>query len=146
MNHLVACGLQDVEFICANTDAHVLTRCVAAKTIQLGRSGLGAGSKPDTGREAAIKMKDDIRTAIKNADMILFTAGMGSGTGSGAAPVIARTAKDMGIPTVGMVTMPFEFEVVHRLSCADAGLTELQAHVYSLIVVPNEKLLSILGD
>ena len=146
VNYMIACGLQDVDFIGANTDAEALARCAAHTTIRLGSTGLGAGSNPDLGREAATETEDAIRAAIKGADMLFITAGMGGGTGTGAAPVIARIARNMGILTVGMVTMPFAFEGDHRLSNAQAGLIELQANVDSLIVLHNEKLLSILGD
>ena len=146
VGHMIDCGVQGVEFICANTDAQALSRGTAHKTIQLGGSGLGAGSKPDKGRDAAELAVDDIRTAIAGAHMLFITAGMGGGTGTGAAPVIARIAKEMGILTVGVVTKPFEFEGGRRMTNADLGLTELEANVDSLIVVLNEKLLEVLGD
>ena len=146
VGHMIACGVQGVEFICANTDAQALSRGNAHKTIQLGGSGLGAGSKPDKGREAAELAVDDIRSAIDGAHMLFITAGMGGGTGTGAAPVIARIAKEMGILTVGVVTKPFEFEGGRRMTNADLGLAELEANVDSLIVVLNEKLLEVLGD
>ena len=119
---------------------------VAHKTIQLGQSGLGAGSKPEKGREAAELAVDDIRAAIDGAHMLFITAGMGGGTGTGAAPVIARVAKEMGILTVGVVTKPFDWEGGRRMTNADQGLAELEANVDSLIVVLNEKLLEVLGD
>jgi cell division protein FtsZ len=144
--HMIECGVQGVEFICANTDAQALSRGNAHKTIQLGGSGLGAGSKPDKGRDAAELAVDDIRSAIEGAHMLFITAGMGGGTGTGAAPVIARVAKEMGILTVGVVTKPFEFEGGRRMTNADLGLAELEANVDSLIVVLNEKLLEVLGD
>jgi len=146
VGHMIECGVQGVEFICANTDAQALSRGNAHKTIQLGNSGLGAGSKPDKGREAAELAADDIRSAIDGAHMLFITAGMGGGTGTGAAPVIARIAKEMGILTVGVVTKPFEFEGGRRMTNADLGLAELEANVDSLIVVLNEKLLEVLGD
>jgi len=146
VGHMINCGVQGVEFICANTDAQALTRGTAHKTIQLGISGLGAGSKPDKGREAAELAIDDIRSAIAGAHMLFITAGMGGGTGTGAAPVIARVAKEMGILTVGVVTKPFDFEGGRRMTNADLGLTELEANVDSLIVILNEKLLEVLGD
>ncbi len=144
--HMIERGVQGVEFVCANTDAQALARNPSHKTIQLGASGLGAGSKPDKGREAAEAAADDIRTAIDGAHMLFITAGMGGGTGTGAAPVIARIAKEMGILTVGVVTKPFEFEGGRRMTNADNGLAELEANVDSLIVVLNEKLLEVLGD
>ena len=146
VGHMIGCGVQGVEFICANTDAQALSSSDAHKTIQLGTSGLGAGSKPDKGREAAELAVDDIRAAIDGAHMLFITAGMGGGTGTGAAPVIARVAREMGILTVGVVTKPFEFEGGRRMTNADGGLAELEANVDSLIVVLNEKLLDVLGD
>jgi cell division protein FtsZ len=146
VEHMIATAVGGVEFICANTDAQALSRSSAHKTIQLGASGLGAGSKPDKGREAAAGAEDEIRAAIEGAHMLFITAGMGGGTGTGAAPVIARVAKDMGILTVGVVTKPFDFEGGRRMTNADSGLQELEANVDSLIVVLNEKLLDVLGD
>jgi cell division protein FtsZ len=146
VEHMIATAVGGVEFICANTDAQALSRSSAHKTIQLGGSGLGAGSKPDKGREAADIAEAHIREAIEGAHMLFITAGMGGGTGTGAAPVIARIAKEMGILTVGVVTKPFEFEGGRRMTNADAGLAELEANVDSLIVVLNEKLLEVLGD
>ena len=146
VEHMIEREVQGVEFICANTDAQALSRSSAHRTIQLGQTGLGAGSKPDRGREAAVAAEQDIRDAIDGAHMLFITAGMGGGTGTGAAPVIARIAKEMGVLTVGVVTKPFEFEGGRRMSNADAGLTELEANVDSLIVVLNEKLLEVLGD
>lgn len=144
--HMIASAVQGVEFICANTDAQALSSSAAHRLIQLGTTGLGAGSKPDKAREAAELAIEHIRTAIAGAHMLFITAGMGGGTGTGAAPVIARVARDMGILTVGVVTKPFEFEGKRRMDNADAGLTELEANVDSLIVVLNEKLLEVLGD
>ena len=146
VRHMINCGVQGVEFICANTDAQALSQGTAHKVIQLGGTGLGAGSKPDKGREAAELAVDDIRNAISGAHMLFITAGMGGGTGTGAAPVIARIAKEMGILTVGVVTKPFEFEGGRRMTNADQGLAELEVNVDSLIVVLNEKLLEVLGD
>jgi len=146
VGHMIDCAVQGVEFICANTDAQALNRSDAHRSIQLGSSGLGAGSKPDKGREAAEAAVDEIRAAIAGANMLFITAGMGGGTGTGAAPVIARVAREMGILTVGVVTKPFEFEGSRRMANADNGLTELEANVDSLIVVLNEKLLEVLGE
>jgi cell division protein FtsZ len=146
VGHMIGCAVQGVEFICANTDAQALSRSSAHKTIQLGSSGLGAGSKPEKGREAAELAVDEIRAAIEGAHMLFITAGMGGGTGTGAAPVIARIAREMGILTVGVVTKPFEFEATKRMQNAEQGLVELEANVDSLIVVLNEKLLEVLGD
>ena len=146
VEHMIERQVQGVEFICANTDAQALSRSSAHRIIQLGQSGLGAGSKPEKGRDAADAAEDDIRASIAGAHMLFITAGMGGGTGTGAAPVIARIAKEMGILTVGVVTKPFEFEGGRRMGNADKGLEELEANVDSLIVVLNEKLLEVLGD
>jgi cell division protein FtsZ len=144
--HMIASAVQGVEFICANTDAQALSTSDAHRVIQLGTTGLGAGSKPDKARDAAELAVEHIREAIEGAHMLFITAGMGGGTGTGAAPVIARVAREMGILTVGVVTKPFEFEGARRMANADSGLTELEANVDSLIVVLNEKLLEVLGD
>ncbi len=146
VEHMIANSVQGVEFISANTDAQALERCHAHRVIQLGETGLGAGSKPENGREAAESAIEDIRSAIAGSHMLFITAGMGGGTGTGAAPVIARVAKEMGILTVGVVTKPFEWEGKRRMANADGGLSELEANVDSLIVVLNEKLLDVLGD
>jgi cell division protein FtsZ len=146
VDHMIAQSVQGVEFVCANTDAQALNRCAASQLIQLGSTGLGAGAKPEAGRAAAEEAVDRIREAISGANMLFITAGMGGGTGTGAAPVIARVAKEMGILTVGVVTKPFEFEGNRRMKAADTGLAELEANVDSLIVVLNEKLLEVLGD
>jgi cell division protein FtsZ len=146
VQHMIERGVQGVEFVCANTDAQALARSSAHKHIQLGGSGLGAGSKPEKGRESAELAVESIREAIHGAHMLFITAGMGGGTGTGAAPVIARVAKEMGILTVGVVTKPFDWEGGRRMTNADNGLAELEANVDSLIVVLNEKLLEVLGD
>ena len=146
VEHMIARSVQGVEFICANTDAQALQRSSAHRTIQLGNTGLGAGSKPEKAREAAEAAENNIREAIQGAHMLFITAGMGGGTGTGAAPVIARVAKEMGILTVGVVTKPFDWEGGRRMQNADSGLAELEANVDSLIVVLNEKLLEVLGD
>ena len=146
VDHMIDQGVGGVQFINANTDAQALSRTSAPLTIQLGGSGLGAGSKPDAGRAAAEEAVDEIRASLDGAHMVFITAGMGGGTGTGAAPVIARVAKEMGILTVGVVTKPFEFEGSRRLKQAEAGLAELEANVDSLIVVLNDKLLEVLGD
>ncbi|ABM31424.1 cell division protein FtsZ [Paracidovorax citrulli] len=146
VEHMISRQVQGVEFVCANTDAQALTRSSAHRVIQLGHSGLGAGSKPEKAREAAEAAQEDIRQAIQGAHMLFITAGMGGGTGTGAAPVIARVAKEMGILTVGVVTKPFDWEGGRRMQNADNGLAELEANVDSLIVVLNEKLLEVLGD
>ena len=146
VEHMIKSGVRGVEFICANTDAQALNQSASHKLIQLGATGLGAGSKPEKGREAAEMAIDEIREAIADSHMLFITAGMGGGTGTGAAPVIARVAKEMGVLTVGVVTKPFDFEGQKRMSNADSGLTELEANVDSLIVVLNDKLLEVYGD
>ena len=146
VEHMIANNVQGVEFICANTDAQALNRSNANQILQLGSTGLGAGAKPEAGKAAADEATERIRQAIEGAHMLFITAGMGGGTGTGAAPVIARVAKEMGILTVGVVTKPFEFEGNRRMKAADIGLAELEANVDSLIVVLNEKLLEVLGD
>jgi len=146
VEHMIQSHVQGVEFICANTDAQALSRAAAHRVIQLGQTGLGAGSKPEKGRAAAAMAEDDIRAAIEGAHMLFITAGMGGGTGTGAAPVIARVAKEMGVLTVGVVTKPFDWEGGRRMQNADAGLAELEQNVDSLIVVLNDKLLEVLGD
>ncbi|HEY9024482.1 MAG TPA: cell division protein FtsZ [Burkholderiaceae bacterium] len=146
VEHMLNEGVQGVEFVCANTDAQALNRSGATQIIQLGSKGLGAGGKPEVGKAAAEEAVEEIRNAIAGSNMLFITAGMGGGTGTGAAPVIARVAKEMGILTVGVVTKPFEFEGGRRMKSADAGVAELEANVDSLIVVLNEKLLEVLGD
>jgi cell division protein FtsZ len=146
VDHMITQGVQGVQFINANTDAQALGRSLAENNLQLGNSGLGAGSKPEAGRLAAEEAVDQIRTALDGSHMVFITAGMGGGTGTGAAPVIARVAKEMGILTVGVVTKPFEFEGSRRTKQAEVGLAELEANVDSLIVVLNDKLLEVLGD
>jgi len=146
VEHMIAEGVQGVEFVCANTDAQALNRSAAATLVQLGTTGLGAGGKPEIGKRAAEEAIDSIKGAIQGANMLFITAGMGGGTGTGAASVIARTAREMGILTVGVVTKPFDFEGNRRRKQADAGAAELEANVDSLIVVLNEKLLEVLGD
>ena len=146
VEHMISTHVQGVEFICANTDAQALRRRAAHKVIQLGESGLGAGSRPERGRDAAMAAEEDIRAALEGTHMLFITAGMGGGTGTGAAPVVARIAREMNILTVGVVTKPFDWEGGRRLTNADAGLAELEANVDSLIVVLNEKLLQVLGE
>lgn len=144
--HMIEKNIQGVEFINANTDAQALEHNPTHKTIQLGISGLGAGSKPEKGREAAEQAADTIRETLSGAHMLFITAGMGGGTGTGAAPIIARIAKEMGILTVGVVTKPFEWEGSRRMKNAEMGLSELEDNVDSLIVVLNERLLDVFGD
>ncbi|MCC6250596.1 MAG: cell division protein FtsZ [Rubrivivax sp.] len=146
VEHMIDHGVQGVEFICANTDAQALNRSSASTLVQLGANGLGAGGKPAVGRAAAEEAMERIRVAIDGAHMLFITAGMGGGTGTGAAPIIARVAREMGILTVGVVTKPFEFEGGKRHKQANDGVAELEANVDSLIVVLNEKLMDVLGD
>ncbi|MDO8332775.1 MAG: cell division protein FtsZ [Pseudomonas sp.] len=148
VNHMVQNNIQGVEFICANTDAQAL-RKVGAKTIlQLGTAitkGLGAGTNPEIGRQAAMEDRERIIDVLQGADMVFITTGMGGGTGTGAAPIIAQIAKEMGILTVAVVTRPFPFEGKKRMQVADEGIRALSECVDSLITIPNEKLLTILG-
>ncbi len=146
VEHMIAQGVQGVEFVCANTDAQALNRSSAHQLIQLGENGLGAGGKPEKGKAAAEEAEARVRASLEGANMVFITAGMGGGTGTGAAPIVARVAKEMGILTVGVVTKPFDFEGGRRMKQADAGTSELEANVDSLIVVLNEKLLDVLGD
>jgi len=146
VEHMISQGVQGVEFVCANTDAQALNRSSAHQLIQLGDNGLGAGGKPEKGKAAAEEAEGRVRQSLEGAHMVFITAGMGGGTGTGAAPIVARLAKEMGILTVGVVTKPFEFEGPRRMKQADSGTTELEANVDSLIVVLNEKLLEVLGD
>ncbi len=146
VEHMINQGVQGVEFVCANTDAQALNRSSAHQLIQLGDNGLGAGGKPEKGKAAAEEAEARVRASLEGANMVFITAGMGGGTGTGAAPIVARVAKEMGILTVGVVTKPFEFEGARRMKQADAGTSELEANVDSLIVVLNEKLLDVLGD
>ena len=146
VEHMISQGVQGVEFVCANTDAQALNRSSAHQLIQLGDNGLGAGGKPEKGKAAAEEAEARVRASLEGANMVFITAGMGGGTGTGAAPIVAKVAKEMGILTVGVVTKPFEFEGPRRMKQADAGTSELEANVDSLIVVLNEKLLDVLGD
>jgi len=146
VEHMISQGVQGVEFVCANTDAQALNRSSAHHLIQLGDNGLGAGGKPEKGKAAAEEAEARVRASLEGAHMVFITAGMGGGTGTGAAPIVARVAKEMGILTVGVVTKPFDFEGPRRMKQADIGTTELEANVDSLIVVLNEKLLEVLGD
>ena len=142
-------SIEGVDFICANTDSQALNNLTSKTLLQLGTGvtkGLGAGAHPEVGRQAAMEDKDRIAEVLKGADMVFITAGMGGGTGTGAAPVVAQIAKDMGILTVAVVTKPFPFEGKKRARIADAGLEELSQHVDSLITIPNEKLLAVLGE
>jgi cell division protein FtsZ len=148
VQHMVVNNIEGVEFICANTDSQALRKVEARSVIQLGGAvtkGLGAGANPEVGRQAAMEDRERIAEAISGADMIFITAGMGGGTGTGGAPVVAEVAKELGILTVAVVTKPFPFEGKKRALIAEQGLAQLAESVDSLITIPNEKLLSVLG-
>jgi cell division protein FtsZ len=145
VDHMIRNGVTGVEFISANTDAQALSRCLAKHQLQLGSSGLGAGAKPEAGRAAALEQREAIREGLAGAHMCFITAGMGGGTGTGAAPVVAEIAREMGILTVAVVSKPFAFEG-KRMRIAEAGMAELGEHVDSLIVILNEKLMDVLGE
>ncbi|NND59547.1 MAG: cell division protein FtsZ [Gammaproteobacteria bacterium] len=146
--HMVRTGIDGVDFICANTDAQALKNVNVPTSLQIGcniTKGLGAGSDPETGRQAAMEDRDRIQEVIEGSDMLFITAGMGGGTGTGAAPVVAQVAKELGILTVAVVTKPFNMEGTKRMQIADAGIGELSRFCDSLITIPNQKLLSVLG-
>jgi cell division protein FtsZ len=145
VDHMIRNGVTGVEFISANTDAQALSRCLARQQLQLGSSGLGAGAKPEAGRAAALEQREAIRDGLTGAHMCFITAGMGGGTGTGAAPVVAEIAREMGILTVAVVSKPFGFEG-KRMRIAEAGIDQLGEHVDSLIVILNEKLMDVLGE
>ena len=148
VRHMIENHVDGVDFICANTDSQALSDIEAKTVLQLGTGitkGLGAGANPDIGRAAAVEDRDRIADALHGADMVFVTAGMGGGTGTGGAPIVAEVAREMGILTVAVVTRPFSFEGKKRSKIADEGLRELQQHCDSLITVPNEKLLEVLG-
>jgi cell division protein FtsZ len=146
VNHMVNRNVQGVEFIALNTDVQALKNSRATNIIQIGAQGLGAGAKPEAGRAAAEAAKDQIREALAGANMVFLTAGMGKGTGTGASPLVAEIAKELGILTVGVVTKPFDFEGKRKMDIAEAGLEQLSNHVDSLIVVLNQKLLDMDED
>ncbi|WP_447977847.1 cell division protein FtsZ [Candidatus Nitrospira bockiana] len=146
VNTMIGSGLSRVEFIAANTDVQALGRSLASFKVQLGPErtrGLGAGAKPEVGREAAIESKDRLRDSLEGAEMVFVTAGMGGGTGTGAAPIVASIARDLGALTVGVVTKPFQYEGKRRLMHAEDGLQELRKNVDTLLVIPNQRLLGL---
>ena len=148
VNHMVASDVEGVDFICANTDAQALGKMAASTALHIGgdmTKGLGAGANPDVGRQAAVSDREQIADSLRGADMVFITAGMGGGTGTGAAPIVAEVAKEMGVLTVAVVTKPFPFEGKKRMKIAEEGIRELQEQVDSLIIIPNEKLLPVLG-
>ena len=149
VQHMVQANIQGVKFICANTDKQALDSMNAPFKIQIGEQstrGLGAGGNPDVGKIAAEESREAIRQQLEGTDMVFVTAGMGGGTGTGAAPVVAEVAQEMGVLTVGVVTTPFNFEGRRRLRSAEKGIEALEAHVDSLIIIPNQRLLSVYGD
>ena len=149
VQHMLESDIQGVKFVCANTDKQALDRMNAQFKIQLGEQstrGLGAGANPNVGQAAAEESRDLIRQHLEGTDMVFVTAGMGGGTGTGAAPVVAEIAKEMGIFTVGVVTTPFNFEGKRRLQSAEQGIEALEAHVDSLIIIPNQRLLKVFRD
>ncbi len=148
VEHMVRERIEGVEFFAVNTDAQALRKTAVGQTIQIGggiTKGLGAGANPEVGRNAAEEDREALRAALDSADMVFIAAGMGGGTGTGAAPVVAEVAKDLGILTVAVVTKPFNFEGKKRMAFAEQGITELSKHVDSLITIPNDKLLKVLG-
>jgi cell division protein FtsZ len=148
VDHMVAAEIDGVEFINANTDSQALKKSQARTILQLGTNltkGLGCGANPDIGRQAAVEDRERIAEVLSGADMVFITAGMGGGTGTGAAPVVAQVAKDMGILTVAVVTKPFPFEGRKRMGVADQGIADLAQYVDSIITIPNEKLVTVLG-
>ena len=148
VDHMVAAEIDGVEFINANTDSQALKKSQAKTILQLGTNltkGLGCGANPDVGRQAAVEDRERIAEVLSGADMVFITAGMGGGTGTGAAPVVAQVAKDMGILTVAVVTKPFPFEGRKRMGVADQGISDLAQYVDSIITIPNEKLVTVLG-
>ena len=148
VDHMVRSSIEGVEFVCANTDAQALKSVSAKTTLQMGASmtkGLGAGANPEIGRQAALEDRERIQELIAGTDMLFIAAGMGGGTGTGAAPVIAQLAREMGVLTVAVVTKPFPFEGSKRMKVATDGIDQLSQHVDSLITIPNEKLLTVLG-
>src|SRR5438105_10553101 len=147
--HMVTAGIDGVEFMCVNTDSHALKHSKVKSSLQIGcniTKGLGAGADPEVGRQAAMEDRDRIIELVEGCDMLFITAGMGGGTGTGAAPVVAQVAKELGILTVAVVTKPFSFEGVRRMQAAETGIDELSQHVDSVIVILNEKLEEVLGD
>ena len=148
VHHMITNEVDGVEFICANTDSQALNNLKTKTILQMGSNitkGLGAGANPEIGRQAAIEDRDEIADILSGGDMVFITAGMGGGTGTGATPIVAEVAKEMGILTVAVVTKPFPFEGKKRATIAEKGIAELSEHVDSLITIPNEKLLDVLG-
>jgi len=148
VSHMMDCGIDGVDFICANTDSQALKNSKVKLALQIGcniTKGLGAGANPDVGRQAAMEDRDRIQEVIEGSDMLFITAGMGGGTGTGAAPIVAQVARELGILTVAVVTKPFGMEGGRRMHIAETGISELAKYVDSLITIPNQKLLTVLG-
>ena len=145
VNRMVDDGVQGVEFYVANTDLQALDASGVPNKIQLGKEGLGAGGNPDNGRKAAVESEAEIKQAMEGADMVFLTAGLGGGTGTGASPLFAKIAKELGCLTVGIVTKPFSFEGPRRMRQAESGLEQLKEYVDSLIIISNNKLLEVIG-
>jgi cell division protein FtsZ len=149
VNNMIRSNLEGVEFIVSNTDAQALAQSICDRRLQLGinvTQGLGAGSRPDVGRQAAEEVMDQLMAELDGSNMVFITAGMGGGTGTGAAPVIARAAREHGILTVGVVTKPFHFEGTHRMKIAESGINELQQFVDTLIIIPNQNLFRVANE
>src|SRR5579863_8010068 len=149
VNNMIASGLEGVDFVVANTDAQALTLSKAERIIQMGvqvTEGLGAGSQPDVGRAAAEEVVDEIRDHLAGAHMVFITAGMGGGTGTGSAPVVARVARELGILAVGVVTKPFHFEGQRRMRVAEGGIIELHKCVDTLLIIPNQNLFRVANE
>ena len=148
VNRMIEEDLPGVEFVAVNTDAQALSNCRAGAKVQIGKKltrGLGAGARPEIGRQAIEENKDDVLEAVTGADLVFVTAGLGGGTGTGAAPIIAQLARELGALTIGIVTKPFDFEGRKRMQAAESGLAELRKNVDTVIVVPNQRLLSVVG-
>src|SRR5476649_2160659 len=149
VNNMITAGLEGVDFVVANTDAQALTMSKAPRIIQMGTQvtqGLGAGSQPEVGSAAAEEVIDEIRDHLTGANMVFVTAGMGGGTGTGAAPIIAKTARELGILTVGVITKPFHFEGARRMRFAEAGIVELHKVVDTLLIIPNQNLFRVANE
>src|SRR5918999_223301 len=149
INNMIQSNLEGVEFLVANTDSQAIAQSICERRIQLGRNitqGLGAGSRPDIGRAAAEEVLDEILDHLQGSNMVFIPAGMGGGTGTGGAPVIARAAREAGILTLGVVTKPFQFEGIHRMRIAENGIAELQQYVDTLIIIPNQNLFRIANE
>lgn len=146
INHMVREGINGIDLIAANTDAQALENCLAKTKIQLGKKGLGAGMRPDIGRESALESYEEIKTSLEKADIVFIASGFGGGTGTGAAPIVAQAAKEVGALTVAVVTKPFIFEGKKRAKLAEMGINDLRKESDSIVIIPNDKLLSIVDS